>query len=443
SLDTGALAVNGTGTLLVTPDANTNADGALPAAQTTIGDGPTVNIASPGVTSGPIDASAATTTGNELVVGSGTAPEATLAVNGSVELGPLSIFGFSVDGNDTTAGADASEMTVNGNVSLNGAQLVMNQGYLDQTSQACVALTPGNTYTLLTTSGGAISGAMHYWNGNSFSGVVDEGQTSATPTPLVQGCTGGGNAPQAYINYGSTAITETIAGAPTSTAAPAITGAAQVGQTLQASSPGGWSAYPAPGYAYEWLACSAGNCSPIIGAAGSAFTPTSAQLGDTIELQVTATNALGHATADSNSLGPVTAAPAATKPKSGRPTPAQVEAALNGIGHPSGKKAISALIKTGAYRTSFRSPGSGSLSVKWQTTVTSKKGSHVKHAAVNVANATASAHGAGKLTLTIRLTKAGKALLRSKSSSIRITSTQSFRPSGTATGTTVTKKFTL
>ena len=457
SLDTGALSIDGNGNVYLISDAN-NDTPVLPAAGITIGEGssngqPGLNVQMPGTTSGPIDASAGVNYGNQLTVGQSYVPEATLGVSGDVNLGPGTAFGFSIDGNDTTPAVDSSEMTVDGNVSLNGARMGMSQGAVDTSTNACVNLTPGNTYTLLTTSGGIISGTMHYWDGTGYGSSVDEGQTSATPTPFGQNCTGGGPT-EAYINYGSTTVTETIAAAPTSTAAPTISGTAVVGQTLNVASTGSWSAYPAPTYTYAWLSCASGNCTPISGASGSSFVVTSAQEGHTIEVQVTATNSLGNASASSSASATVptptvtnttpTTTPTTTTPTPAPtlPPPAVVSLALSGIGHPSGTKAITALLKHASFASSFSAPSGGSLRVVWTTVVTTGTGKHKKHRTVTVASGSGQASGAGKIRVSIHLTAAGKALLKAKPRSLAITATEKFEPTG-GSWTTITKHFTL
>ena len=80
-----------------------------------------------------------------------------------------------------------------------------------------------------------------------------------------------------------------------------------VGDTLT-SSTGTWTGGPAPTYSYQWLA----NGSAISGATSSSYTLTSAEVGKTITLAVTATNTYGNATADSNAIGPVKAASSTT-----------------------------------------------------------------------------------------------------------------------------------
>ncbi len=91
---------------------------------------------------------------------------------------------------------------------------------------------------------------------------------------------------------------------PANTAAPAITGTAQVGDTLTAST-GTWTGSPS-GYTYVWKDCSGGTCSSISGATSSTYTLQSGDAGDTIEVVVTATNAAGSASATSAATAAVT-----------------------------------------------------------------------------------------------------------------------------------------
>ena len=133
---------------------------------------------------------------------------------------------------------------------------------------------------------------------------------------------------------------------------------------------------------------------------------TGGQLGDTIKLQVTATNSQGSASADSNTLGTVTAAPVSG------PTTAQIRTDLNEVAHPSGTKAITALLKQRSFKASFTAPAAGSLSITWTTTVTTGTGRHRKHRKVTVASGSATCQRRVTRSVTVRLTAAGRSLLR-------------------------------
>jgi hypothetical protein len=83
--------------------------------------------------------------------------------------------------------------------------------------------------------------------------------------------------------------------APTNYALPVVSGTATVGQTLSCTT-GGWSGYPAPTYAYQWVRGAATN---ISGATSSTYTLVDADYNNTVKCTVTATNSAGSASATS------------------------------------------------------------------------------------------------------------------------------------------------
>ena len=108
--------------------------------------------------------------------------------------------------------------------------------------------------------------------------------------------------------------------APTNTALPAITGTTTQGQSLTASK-GTWTGNPT-GYSYQWRDCNASGsaCSNVAGATSSSYTLTSNDVGDTLRVAVTATNA-GGSTAATSSQTAVAQAPAQSAPtNTGAPT---------------------------------------------------------------------------------------------------------------------------
>jgi fibronectin type 3 domain-containing protein len=111
------------------------------------------------------------------------------------------------------------------------------------------------------------------------------------------------------------------AAAPVNTASPTISGIAQEGQTLTAS-PGSWSGTPPISYSYQWRRCdSAGNnCSDIVLASQQSYTPTASDVGSTLRVAVTASNAGGSASATSDKTAVVTAAPATPPVNTAPPT---------------------------------------------------------------------------------------------------------------------------
>ena len=96
--------------------------------------------------------------------------------------------------------------------------------------------------------------------------------------------------------------------APTSTGAPTISGSTTVGATLQTTS-GSWSGNPTS-FAYQWLTCDpAGNaCANLTGETTNKHTLTSNDLGRTLRVKVTATNAVGSTTATSASTAQIRSA---------------------------------------------------------------------------------------------------------------------------------------
>jgi len=77
---------------------------------------------------------------------------------------------------------------------------------------------------------------------------------------------------------------------------PTISGVATEGQTLTEVH-GSWSNSPS-GYAYQWQRCDAtgANCQPITGATGQTYVLAATDLGSTIRVVETASNASGSGT---------------------------------------------------------------------------------------------------------------------------------------------------
>jgi hypothetical protein len=101
-------------------------------------------------------------------------------------------------------------------------------------------------------------------------------------------------------------------------AEPSITGVPRVGNTLTADK-GKWSGTAPITYSSQWLRCDSlgANCTAISGATATKYTLVSADAGSTIRVRVTAKNADGSKSADSNETGLVGTAngePVNTKP---------------------------------------------------------------------------------------------------------------------------------
>jgi hypothetical protein len=106
--------------------------------------------------------------------------------------------------------------------------------------------------------------------------------------------------------------------APVNTAAPTVSGTAQQGLALSTTN-GSWSNSPTS-YSYQWQDCSGSVCTSIVGATGSSYTLQSLDVGDTIDVVVTATNAGGSGSATSSKTGTVTASTQAAPVNTAAPT---------------------------------------------------------------------------------------------------------------------------
>jgi len=118
---------------------------------------------------------------------------------------------------------------------------------------------------------------------------------------------------------------------PTGTTAPTIAGSATDGRTLTVA-PGAWTGAPTR-FAYQWQECSStgSSCTAISGATTTTYTLTPSEVGNTLRVAVTATNAGGTGTQTSAVTAVIapalvpwdnTAAPEATSPPSISGSPA-------------------------------------------------------------------------------------------------------------------------
>ncbi len=98
--------------------------------------------------------------------------------------------------------------------------------------------------------------------------------------------------------------------APSNTAVPTISGAVHDGGTLSAST-GTWSGTPASSYAYQWKSCNSSGeeCAAIEGATTAEYALGEGDIGTTVRVEVTDTNAAGSAHATSAASTKVTAEP--------------------------------------------------------------------------------------------------------------------------------------
>ena len=128
-----------------------------------------------------------------------------------------------------------------------------------------------------------------------------------------------------------------IVAAPGNTTAPTVSGTAKVGQTLMASD-GTWSNTPTS-YAYQWLRCNGGgnSCVNVANGTQKSYTLVGVDAGHTMRVRVTATNADGSASAQSDQTSAVEPATSSAAPKntsaptiSGTPKVGQTLTADNG-----------------------------------------------------------------------------------------------------------------
>lgn len=167
---------------------------------------------------------------------------------------------------------------------------------------------------------------------------------------------------------------------PASTAAPALTGTAAVGQTLSCSQ-GSWSHEPTY-LLYQWLR----NGTVISGQTGPAYALQAADQGHTITCAVTAGNGAGAATATSNAVT--------------IPVPLAVLAGVK--------------VKGAVASVTLSCPGPGACSgvLKIVARVTTKHGRHKKTSNVTIGVASFSMLAGKRVTLRVRLTGPGSNLLR-------------------------------
>jgi len=109
------------------------------------------------------------------------------------------------------------------------------------------------------------------------------------------------------------------AAAPVNTAPPTISGTTQVGQTLTAGN-GTWTNSPTS-FAYQWLRCNAGGngCANVANGTQKTYTLVGADAGRTMRVRVTATNADGSASAQSEQTAAITPATSTAGPKNTEP----------------------------------------------------------------------------------------------------------------------------
>ena len=117
------------------------------------------------------------------------------------------------------------------------------------------------------------------------------------------------------------AVARSGASPPLNTSPPTVSGTDRVGQTLSAST-GSWGGVTPIRYSLRWQRCDAAgsNCERIANASGQTYAVADRDLGKTIRINVTATNADGSAQALSDPSGAI-AAPGSAPANTGQPNP--------------------------------------------------------------------------------------------------------------------------
>ena len=203
------------------------------------------------------------------------------------------------------------------------------------------------------------------------------------------------------------------AGAPFVLSAPKITGDVAVGGSVSTST-GSWGGAQPRSFAYQWEACSH-SCSVIPGATAASFVPEASDLGRRLEVIVTASNAVGSATA----AAPLTAAVA--------PSASSLDAGLRAsLVPPDPTLTVAIGLQTRGYGLPFRALTPGRLVVRWYL------GKHPrltgpKPGLVLVASGSTRFREAHKSQIMIKPTRRGRRLVR-RSRSLSITAVATFTP---------------
>ncbi len=162
-------------------------------------------------------------------------------------------------------------------------------GWYDLTFPSPVSLTAGN-YWIGVLTGTTADVAGYRYDSVSASRDYNSNTYTSGPSNPFGSVTSDNQQTSLYATYTPSAPPASV---PENTELPTISGTAQVGQTLSAST-GKWSENPTA-YEYHWQRCEADgeNCTPIEGATNQTYTVAHADLNLTLRVSVTAINADG------------------------------------------------------------------------------------------------------------------------------------------------------
>ena len=183
---------------------------------------------------------------------------------------------------------------------------------------------PTASSDVVATSGGFDSGASIALDVTSAlrgSGSVDFALTSTSTATMAV------SSREAGVTLAPELVVTTRAFAPVNQASPTLSGIAQQAATLTAEQ-GGWTGTAPISYSYGWLRCdrAGDDCASIGGANGATYVLTASDVGSTLRVAITASNAAGQSTAMSAPSAVVTSVasppPADSEPPSapGNPT---------------------------------------------------------------------------------------------------------------------------
>ncbi len=217
---------------------------------------------------------------------------------------------------------------------------------------------------------------------------------------------------------------------PQMTGPPLISGTATVGLTLTATT-GTWIGSAPVSFAYQWQRCNPG-CANVLRATGATYRLTDQDVGAMVRVLVSASNSAGSAQAGSAQIGPVS------------PSIAAIKGQLGKVLSPSGKAArIGALLRTSGYRTSFRAISGGRLTIDGYHLPAGARLTKpiLKPKPILIATGTVRFARAGAVTLTIRLTNAGRRMLRT-AKTLKVTAKGTYIPIG-GQATSATRNISL
>ena len=322
-VEVGNVAVNGSDTTQTGANAQNNGVVHLfSSSKLNATDGNSVTVTDAGLLSDGAPIGALTSQGGYIQVGQQGTPAGTVSTP-SATFDAASMVDFEIPGNGTVAGTDYGQLTSTGAVNLGGASLAINH------SGGCGSPAQGAVYTLVNTTG-------------TLSGTFGNAPNNGTITDNCSGAT-------FQINYTAHTVTATVTStgppppppAPVNTSLPTISGTTKQGQTLTESH-GTWTNGPIMGYMYRWLDCdSAGNnCAAISGATNQTYTLTSSDVGHTIRVAETASNARGPGTPANSAPTAVVTSSSPSGGNGGKPKPKCVVPKLKGKTLKQAKKAL-------------------------------------------------------------------------------------------------------